>query len=115
LSGKLVWRFPTHHHSCKCKKNLTGEILALANKLRKTHELCLISTTLLKTFEGKRLTFPEPLELIWFSCEFYLLRGAVFVHGSAKLCMEMVFRLTCAVLWEVAFLAQNVPHSGTRV
>jgi len=29
--------------------------------------------------------------------------------------MEMVFRLTRAVLWEVAFLAQNIRHSGTRV
>jgi len=34
-------------------------MLALENKKRKTHELCLV-TTLLKMFEAKRLTFPEP-------------------------------------------------------
>ena len=51
-----------------------------------------------------------------FHVNFIHLRGVVFVHvGSAKLCMEMVFRLTCAVLWEVALLAQNIRHSGTRV
>jgi len=32
LTGKLVSRFPTHHQSCKCKTNLTGEMLALENK-----------------------------------------------------------------------------------
>jgi len=47
------------------------------------------------------------------SCEF---RGAGFIHvESAKLCMEMVSRLTCAVLWKVAWLAQNIQHNGTRV
>jgi len=41
-------------------------------------------------------------------------RGAVSVHvGSAQLCMEMVSRFTCAV--EVAWLAQNIRHSSTRV
>jgi len=34
--------------------------LALENKQRKTHELWLITTVLLKIFEDKRLTFPEP-------------------------------------------------------
>ena len=32
LTGKLVSRFPTHHQSCKCKRNLTSEMLALENK-----------------------------------------------------------------------------------
>ena len=35
LTGKLVSRFPTHHQSCKCKTNLTGEMLALENKVKK--------------------------------------------------------------------------------
>jgi len=35
-------------------------MLALENKQRKTHELWLVTTTLLKFFEAKRLTFPEP-------------------------------------------------------
>jgi len=26
-------RFPTHHQSCECETNLTGEMLALENKL----------------------------------------------------------------------------------
>jgi len=30
--GKLVPHFPTHHQSCKCKTNFTGEMLALKNK-----------------------------------------------------------------------------------
>jgi len=60
LTGKLVSRFPTHHQSCKYKANLTGEMLALENKQRKTHELWLVTTTVLKIFEAKRLTFPEP-------------------------------------------------------
>jgi len=58
--GKPVSRFPMHHQSCKCKTNLTSEMLALENKYRKTHELWLVATTLLKIcFEAKRLTFPE--------------------------------------------------------
>jgi len=32
LTGKLVSRFPTRHQSCKCKTNLTGEMLPLENK-----------------------------------------------------------------------------------
>jgi len=35
-------------------------MLALENKQRKTHELWLFTTTLLKIFEAKRLIFPEP-------------------------------------------------------
>jgi len=30
--GKLVSRFPSHHQSCKCKTNLTSEMLARGNK-----------------------------------------------------------------------------------
>jgi len=32
LTGKLVPRFSTHHQSCKCKTNLTDQMLALENK-----------------------------------------------------------------------------------
>jgi len=32
LTRKLVSRFPTHHQSCKCKTNLTSEMLAPENK-----------------------------------------------------------------------------------
>jgi len=32
LTGKLVSHFSTHHQSCECKANLTGEMLALENK-----------------------------------------------------------------------------------
>jgi len=54
LTGKLVSRFATHHHhqSCKCKTNLTGEMLALGNKWRKKHELRLVTTTLLQNFRS---------------------------------------------------------------
>jgi len=52
LTGKLVSRFPTHHQSCKCKTNLTGEMLALENKSRKTRELWLVTTTLLNIFRS---------------------------------------------------------------
>jgi len=52
LTGKLVSRFPTHHQSCKCKTNLTCEMLAFENKQRKTHELWLVTTTLLKFFRS---------------------------------------------------------------
>jgi len=40
-------------------------MLALENKQRKTHELWLVATTLLKNFfEARRLTFPEPHESV---------------------------------------------------
>jgi len=32
LTGKLVSRLSTHHQSCKCKTNLTDEMLALENE-----------------------------------------------------------------------------------
>jgi len=32
LTGKPVSRFAMHNQSCKCKTNLTGEMLALENK-----------------------------------------------------------------------------------
>jgi len=32
IDGELVSRFPTHHQSCKCETNPSGEMLALENK-----------------------------------------------------------------------------------
>jgi len=53
---------------------------------------------------------------ISFSCEFFSLSKAAFFHvGPAQLCSENGVSIYMCSAVEVAWLAQNIRHSNTRV